>query len=76
MQFFYKNLDLEKIKKINLFINRTGQTLYHKTSTELLSNFKFCPVTLIDIERSFLAYETSYYYYIKCSKKSRKIFET
>lgn len=52
-----KNPGLEGIKKVNAFINGTGQTLPEEVSAEMAPNFKFCPVTSVDVERSFSAYK-------------------
>nr|CAH7762359.1 unnamed protein product [Callosobruchus chinensis] len=53
----YKNPCLEGIKKVNAFINGTGQILPEEVSAEMAPNFKFCPVTSVDVERSFSAYK-------------------
>ncbi|GBP97454.1 hypothetical protein EVAR_101206_1 [Eumeta japonica] len=53
----YKNPCLEEIKKVNAFINGTGQILPEEVSAEMAPNFKFCPVTSVDVERSFSAYK-------------------
>nr|CAH7760199.1 unnamed protein product [Callosobruchus chinensis] len=52
-----KNPCLEGIKKVNAFINGTGQILPEEVSAEMAQNFKFCPVTSVDVERSFSAYK-------------------
>lgn len=53
----YKNPDFESIKTIDAFINGTGLTLPEEVSAEMAPNFKFCPVTSVDVERSFSAYK-------------------
>lgn len=53
----YKNPDLDSIKKIDAFINGTGQTLPEEGSVGMAPNFKYCPVTSVDVERSFSAYK-------------------
>lgn len=53
----YKNPGLDGIKKIDAFINGTGQTLPEEVSAGMAPNFKFCPVTSVDVERSFSAYK-------------------
>lgn len=53
----YKNPCLEEIKKVNAFINGTSQILPEEVSAEMAPNFKFCPVTSVDVERSFSAYK-------------------
>lgn len=53
----YKNPDLDGIRKIDAFINGSGQTLPEEVSAGMAPNFKFCPVTFVDVERSFSAYK-------------------
>lgn len=52
-----KNPSLEAIKQINAYINGTGQILPQEISSDMAPYFKFCPVTSVDVERSFSAYK-------------------
>ena len=47
----YRNL--EGLNKIDEFMNGIGQTLPEEISEEMGLNLKFCPVKLVNVERSF-----------------------
>lgn len=52
-----KNPRIEDLKNINAYINGTGHILPAQISPAMAPNFKYCPVTSVDVERSFSAYK-------------------
>lgn len=51
------NPGFEPLCKIDSFINGAGEMLPSTVSPNIAPKFKFCPVTSVDVERSFSAYK-------------------
>lgn len=51
------NPGFEPLCQIDSFINGTGELLPKTISAHIAPKFKYCPVTSVDVERSFSAYK-------------------
>ena len=52
-----KNRGLEILRNINSFMNRETSCISSEVSVKNAFNFKFCPITSVDVERSFLYFK-------------------
>lgn len=52
-----KNASVEDLKNFDAYINGTGHVLPKQVSPDMAPNFKFCPMTSVDVERSFSVYK-------------------
>lgn len=52
-----KNPGYESLCQINDYINGNGEALPKMITSLMAPNFKYCPVTSVDVERSFSAYK-------------------
>ena len=52
-----KNPGFAAVKKINDFLNGNGTELPEKEKPMSTKLYKFCPITSVDVERSFSAFK-------------------